>query len=285
MKKAFEPVIKWPGSKRRIAPRLSKLLAGGKCYYEPFVGGGAMLPVRDCVQAVAGDIIPELIALWEAIRDYPQTTADEYELRWKRLQRQGHQAYYTIRDTFNTTRDPHDFLFLTRTCVNGLVRFNANQEFNNSLHHTRPGIAPARLRSVIQQWSSVLQDVTFLAADYRKTLATVTAEDTVFLDPPYAGTKGRYMPGDFEFTHLYEEMARLNALGARWVLTLDGRAGSRTYHALVPAGLYRARVGLATGDSPFSKVMHNKAETVIESVYLNFEPPAELEAQAAPSHR
>ena len=285
MLRTFEPVIKWPGSKRKIALRLASLFPGAAKYYEPFVGGGAMLPVRGCPQAIAGDTIPELIALWVAIRDSPETTADEYEMRWSRMQRQGHTVYYAIRDSFNTTRNPHDFLFLTRTCVNGLVRFNSKHEFNNSLHHTRPGISPTRLRRVMRQWSSILQDVEFVAADYRETLATVTAKDIVFLDPPYAGTKGRYIPCDFELEQLYRELARLNALGARWILTLDGKAGGRAYRADVPPDLYRVRFGLSTGNSPFSQVMSKRLETVVESVYLNFEPSPRLEGQPMPNSR
>jgi len=273
---ALQPVIKWSGSKQRIAPSLASLLPDAEHYYEPFVGGGAMLPFRTSQAAIAGDIVVELIGLWKAIRDEPATTAAEYEVRWSRLQHEGHTAYYAIRDSFNTTRNPHDLLFLTRTCVNGLVRFNSNHEFNNSLHHTRPGISPTRLRKIIHQWSNVIQDVQFVAADYRETLSTVATSDLVFLDPPYAGTKGRYIPDEFDFDEFCKELQRLNTVGAKWVLTLDGTAGDRTYPTIVPSGLYKVRLGLPTGNSPFTKLMKMGIDPVVESVYLNFEPPAKL---------
>jgi DNA adenine methylase len=276
---ALEPVIKWTGSKRRIAPLLANLLPDAERYYEPFVGGGAMLPFRTSQAAIAGDIIVELIELWKAIRDEPAMTADEYEVRWNRLQHEGHTAYYAIRDSFNGTRDPHDLLFLTRTCVNGLVRFNSNREFNNSLHHTRPGIAPTRLRRIIYQWSDAIQDVQFVAADYRETLSTVGANDLVFLDPPYAGTKGRYMPGGFNLGEFYEELQRLNFVGAKWMLTFDGTAGNRTYSTNIPSNLYQVRLGLPTGNSPFTKLMKTSIDAVVESVYLSFEPPAKVLSQ------
>ncbi|HID62807.1 MAG TPA: Dam family site-specific DNA-(adenine-N6)-methyltransferase [Anaerolineae bacterium] len=273
---AFEPVIKWSGSKRKIAPLLAILLPDANCYYEPFVGGGAMLPFRPSRTAVAGDIIVELINLWKAIRETPGLTADEYEIRWNRLQAEGHTAYYTIRDSFNVTRNPHDLLFLSRTCVNGLIRFNKKGEFNNSLHHTRPGIAPARLRRVIRQWSRAIQGVEFIAAGYRGTLASVSTNDLVFLDPPYGGTKGRYLPTDFNLDEFYDELQRLNAIGAKWVLTFDGRAGSRSYATSIPSVLYRVRLALPTGNSPFTRLMKKSLDAIVESVYLNFEPPTEL---------
>jgi len=248
-------------------------------YFEPFVGGGAMIPFRPCQSAVAGDVIAELIALWQAIRDTPERTADEYEQRWQRLQVEGHTAYYAIRDSFNATRNPYDFLFLTRTCVNGLIRFNSDGDFNNSLHHTRPGIAPTRLRQVLRQWSKAIRGVEFIAADYHQTLTPVRAGDLVFLDPPYGGTKGRYMPNNFDLDKFYAELERLNRIGARWILTFDGVAGERAYSTTIPATLYKERLSLPTGNSPFTKLMKTGIDAIVESVYLNFKPSTQISQQ------
>jgi DNA adenine methylase len=274
--KVYEPVIKWSGSKRSVALLIATLLPAGHTYFEPFVGGGAVLPFRTCKTGIAGDIIPELINIWICIRDFPELTAKEYEDRWQRLQREGHTAYYHIRESFNKSRDAHDLLFLTRTCVNGLIRFNSDRNFNNSLHHTRPGISPHRLRTIIHQWSDAIRDVEFIAGDYRQTLATAKEGDIVFLDPPYGGTKGRYVPGDFDLDPFYAELQRLNQIGAQWILTFDGSAGEREYAATPPSSLYRVRLELPTGKSPFTRLMATGLDTVVESVYLNFEPPSQI---------
>jgi DNA adenine methylase len=268
----IEPVIKWSGSKRVVAPRLKELLPDGKRYYEPFVGGGAMLPFRKIHAAAASDVIAELICLWELIRDMPESVASEYEKRWSKLQSDGYGVYYEIRKSFNKTRNPHDLLFLTRTCVNGLIRFNNSGDFNNSLHHTRPGIAPARLRQIILEWSVAIRDVKFMTCDYRQTLSAVKTGDVVFLDPPYAGTKGRYMPSKFNLTEFYDELERLNSIGAKWVLTFDGKAGERSYLESLDKSLYKVKLALPTGNSPFTKLMKTSLDRVMESVYLNFEP-------------
>jgi DNA adenine methylase len=272
----FEPVIKWSGSKRSVAASLRRLFPKATRYFEPFVGGGAMLPFRPCRDAVAGDVIPELIDLWACIRDEPEKTATEYTKRWQKLQDQGHTAYYAVRDSFNRTRNPNDFLFLTRTCVNGLIRFNGDGDFNNSLHHTRPGIAPQRLQEILRKWSIALQGVTFAKTDYRETLSTVAVGDLVFLDPPYAGTRGRYLQEEFNVAEFYAELERLNEIGAKWVLTFDGYAGERTYDEALPKYLFEKRLALPTGNSPFTKLMRTGVDAVVESVYLNFEPPAQI---------
>ena len=272
----FEPVIKWSGSKRSVAASLRKLFPNSTRYFEPFVGGGAMLPFRPCREAIAGDVIFELIDLWICIRDEPGKTADEYAKRWQKLQERGHTAYYDIRDAFNRTRNPHDFLFLTRTCVNGLIRFNASGGFNNSLHHTRPGIAPQRLREIVNKWSRCLQGVSFAKTDYRETLSSVSKGDLVFLDPPYAGTRGRYTQKKFVVPDFYSELERLNEIGAKWIVTFDGYAGERTYSEAIPKSLFETRLALPTGNSPFTKLMRTGVDAVVESVYLNFEPPAKV---------
>ncbi len=177
MYQRIEPVIKWTGSKHRVAPILADLLPSAPRYFEPFVGSGAMLPFRPSKTAVAGDIIPELVQLWQLIRDEPAQVIKAYQQRWQRLQNEGHTIYYDIRRDFNSSRNPFDFLFLTRTCVNGLIRFNKNGDFNNSFHLTRPGIAPHRLDKLIQQWSVAIQQIDFVVSDYRQTLKEVKAGD------------------------------------------------------------------------------------------------------------
>jgi len=269
-------VIKWSGSKRSVAVYLRQLFPWAPCYFEPFIGGGALLPFRPCRNAVAGDVIAELIELWVCLRDEPEKAAAEYEKRWRKRQDEGPAAYYAVREAFNQTRNPHDLLFLTRTCVNGLIRFNGDGEFNNSLHHTRPGIAPHRLRQIIRQWNTAIQGVAFVTADYREGLSAVVAGDPVFLDPPYAGTRGRYSPEKFDVGSFYEELERPNRVGAKWVVTFDGHAGERTYQEALPEGLCKSRLALPTGNSPFTRLMRTGVDAVVESVYLNFEPPAKV---------
>lgn len=275
----FAPIIKWPGSKRTVAAALAELFPRADRFFDPFVGGGAVLPYRVGMPATAGDVIPELVGLWTLVRDAPADVAVGYEERWTKLQAGGHTVYYEIRERFNRLRDPLDLLFLSRTCVNGLIRFNARGGFNNSLHHTRPGIAPSTLARLLVQWSSRLQDVQFVAQDYRETLSAATASDFVFLDPPYAANKGRYQQTAFDVGGLFAELERLNSVGARWILTFDGTAGGRNYAVAMPDGIYRHLFTVETGNSPFPRLQNARVDLVSESLFMNFEPPVELPRQ------
>ncbi len=278
-----EPVIKWSGSKRSVAPLLSRLFPPAERFIDPFVGGGAILPFRSARASLAADVVPELIELWKLIQEQPALVARQYENRWQRLKQEGHTAYYDIRHRFNRQRDPFDFLFLSRTCVNGLIRFNSQGDFNNSLHHTRSGIMPSRLAKIAESWSIALQGVVFQTTDYRETLSTAAQSDFVFLDPPYAGTRGRYRPGIFDVKEFFKELDRLNSAGVRWILTFDGSAGDRIYQGGLPESLYRHHLAMHTGNSPFCKVMDKNVESITESVYMNFDPaPAVLDLFPVP---
>ena len=112
---AVPAAIKWSGSKRLVGPLLAALFPRVETFFDPFTGSGAILPFQSGLSAVAADIIPELVAFWQAVKRNPDELADGYEQRWQRLQDEGHTAYYDIRDVFNEYRNPFDFLFIYRT--------------------------------------------------------------------------------------------------------------------------------------------------------------------------
>lgn len=265
----MQPAIKWSGSKRSQTQYIVPLIPPHRTYYEPFVGGGSVHYALHPQKAVCGDICAPLIALWNRIKYYPTRLADSYESRWNRLQTEGQSVYYEIRDRFNREQSPEDFLFLTRTCVNGLTRFNTKGEFNNSLHLSRKGIQPDSLREILLDWSSHIQGTRFVHGDYETTTRTAVRGDFVYLDPPYAGTKGMYY-GTLDYDRFFRYLGRLNDKGVRYALSFDGIRGDSDYTVDVPKDLYKRHLYLPSGNSTFRKVQGNTTEKVMESLYLNY---------------
>ena len=264
----MKPVIKWSGSKRTQSEAIKKYLPESfDTYFEPFIGGGSMLYAINPDKSVCGDICVPLIDLWNEIKNNPDKLADKYEIRWKRLQEEGYTAYYTTRDEFNKNKSPYDLMFLSRTCVNGLIRFNDKGEFNNSLHHSRPGIKPESLRKIILDWS--IQNTTFFADEYSITTATAKQGDLVYLDPPYFHTKGRYF-GTIDFDKFLEYLANLNERSIKYMLSFDGKRGDEDFTVDIPKELYKRHVFIPSGNSTFKKVIDKETEMVLESLYLNY---------------
>jgi DNA adenine methylase len=266
----FKPVIKWSGSKRTQAHEIIKYLPTNfDTYYEPFIGGGSMLYAINPDRGVCGDVCIPLINLWKSIQSSPKELAEQYRVRWERLQKEGYMVYYEVRDNFNKTHAPEDLLFLSRTCVNGLIRFNANGDFNNSLHHTRPGIEPSKLSDIILDWSSKIQNAEFIAQDYTLTTANANKNDIVYLDPPYFHTKGRYF-GTIDFNRFLEYLDDLNRRGVKYMLSFDGIRGQEDYTVDLPKELYKRHIFIESGNSTFRKVIDKETEKVLESLYLNY---------------
>lgn len=266
----MKPVVKWSGSKRSQSSRIRAFFPDTVgTYYEPFIGGGSMLYAANPARSICGDICAPLIGLWREIRDNPEALAEGYALRWTRLQEEGYTAYYAIRDDFNRGRAPYDLLFLSRTCVNGLIRFNDRGDFNNSLHYSRPGIRPESLREIILDWSARIQHTEFLAEDYAVTTASAQKGDIVYLDPPYFHTKGRYF-GTIDFERFLAYLEDLNSRGIKYLLSFDGKRGKEDYTVVLPKELYKRHELLLSGNSTFKKVIDKETESVFESLYLNF---------------
>lgn len=267
----MRPVIKWSGSKRNQANTIIEYFPDSyDCYYEPFLGGGSMLYSVNHKKSVCGDICTPLIELWKEIEKKPKELAESYRHRWNRLQTEGHEVYYEIRDNFNKNQNPEDLLFLSRTCVNGLIRFNSKGEFNNSLHHTRPGIKPDTLEKIILDWSNRIKGTEFLASDYRQTTANAKEGDLIYLDPPYFYTKGRYY-GGIDFDDFINYLEDLNNRKIKYILSFDGIRGDESFLVDIPKKLYKRHVLIPSGHSSFKKVMDQKNLEVYESLYLNWD--------------
>lgn len=266
---AIQPVIKWSGSKRSQAAAIAKYIPPYTRYYEPFVGGGSMAYALSPSRGFCGDIFEPLVKLWKMIQSNHDELSEQYRIRWERLQNESYNVFYEIRDNFNKNHCFNDLLFLSRTCVNGLIRFNKNGEFNNSLHHTRKGIDPKRLETILANWSKRLQGIEFRSGDYWSTTQDVQKGDFVYLDPPYFNTKGRYF-GAIDFERFLEYLAWLNGKKIGYALSFDGKRGDRDYLVALPKELYKRHLMLPSGNSSFKKVMGKKSEIVFESLYLNY---------------
>lgn len=271
----FEPIIKWSGSKRSQSEEIVKKFPKEiNTYYEPFVGGASILfqLLHSNIKVkkyICSDINKDLIDLWKMIRDNPNFLYERYNEMWNELNidenlERKKQYFNFVRARFNKDRFPEDFLFISRTTTNGLIRYNQKGEFNNSFHVTRCGIKPKTLKEIINQWSSMLNkfNVQFVHMSYDE--IQTKENDFIYLDPPYAGTKGMYY-GTIDYDKLWNWLRKQPC---KYALSFDGTCGKedRTYE--VPNDLYNSHIYLSSGNSSFKKLRYEKVEGVKESLYI-----------------
>ncbi len=120
--------------------------------------------------------------------------------------------FYTVRERFNANPTSLDFLFLNRSCFNGVMRFNRSGQFNVPYGHKPQRFAQAYVTKITNQIRRISQvisscDWTFAAADFRQTLKSARPGDLIYADPPYAGRHVDYFNSWSEADEI--EMANL----------------------------------------------------------------------------
>lgn len=272
----YEPVIKWSGSKRSQAGNILKYFPEEiDTYYEPFCGGASVLRrLLDSKikvnQYICSDINSGLIDLWNEIINHPDWVCKYYKELWNELNKdddkQRKKEYFTIiRERYNKEHNPLDFMFIMRTTTNGMPRYNRDGNFNNSFHVTRNGIIPETLEKIIFEWSNLLKKnyVEFISCSYE--YIRPKDNDFVYLDPPYANTKGMYY-GTINYTKLWNWIRNLPC---HYVLSFDGISGGNDNTWNVSKDLYSRHEYLLNGNSSFKRTIGKSNDAIVyESIYV-----------------
>lgn len=272
----YEPVIKWSGSKRsqaeQILQRFPKEIA---TYYEPFCGGASVL--RRLLSSditvkeyVCSDLNDGLIALWKLIKEKPTEVGEYYRKLWSELNKDADKerkkAYFAeIREHYNREHNPLDFMFIMRTTTNGMPRYNKDGEFNNSFHVTRDGIHPDTLDKILEEWGTLLKvkDVQFRTCSYSE--IQPSEKDYMYLDPPYAATKGMYY-GKIDYAAFWDWLRKQNC---GYCLSFDGKSGDTDNTYAVPVDIYDTHEYLCSGNSSFKRTIGKSNDSIVyESLYV-----------------
>ncbi len=191
------PPIKTQGIKTKIVPLIRESIAWDRSgrWIEPFVGSAVVLLNIASDRALVGDTNRHIIDFYKALQRGELTahTVREFlEREGSHLLRDGQEHYYRIRERFNERHDPHDFLFLNRSCFNGLMRFNKKGRFNTPFCRKPERFRPAYITKICNQVRWVANRMQgksweFVCADWTEILGDVRGGDFVYADPPYAG--------------------------------------------------------------------------------------------------
>ena len=196
------PPIKCQGIKTKLVPFILGSIKwdGEGRWIEPFVGSGVVALNASPLRAYLTDANVHVIRFYRDIA-YGSVTAEivreHLRTEGRLLAERGSEHYYHVRDRFNDNPTSLDFLFLNRSCFNGVMRFNSKGRFNVPFCKKPERFRQAYVTKIANQVShleSVMGgcDWRFEAADWRECLAQATADDFVYADPPYAGRHTDY---------------------------------------------------------------------------------------------
>ena len=241
-----KPFVKWAGGKGQLLSQLDALLPKnlperkGLVYVEPFVGGGAMLfhmlvQYPNIERAVINDVNEDLITCYRIVKSNPQGLVSELRVLqnefWAKEDEPSRKAMYLAkRDRYNSRKATAVetaalFIFLNRTCFNGLYRVNSKGKFNVPFGKAvRPLICD---EDTIRADSILLGKVEILCGDFASVANAVSSRAFVYFDPPYrpltqtaaftAYSKGGF--DDNEQRRLAELCRKLDKAGHQWLLS------------------------------------------------------------------
>lgn len=182
-----QPFVKWAGGKSQLVEQLGWLFPRKfNCYYEPFLGGGAVFFKLRPSKAVISDANYELINTYKVIKhDFAMLLAELGNIRRHPLTSSLYESYRKMNpQSLNRSKRAARFIFLNKTCYNGLYRVNRYGAFNVPFgkYDHMPKLYD---EENMKQISRLLRTARIMCSDFETALKNAEDGDFVYLDPPY----------------------------------------------------------------------------------------------------
>ncbi len=223
------PILRWAGGKRQLVTKLIRFLPPDiqeRRYHEPFLGAGSLFFRLNLSAARLADANEHLIETYRWVaRDWKLVARYLRE----HLRKTSERHYYSVREAYNSSGfsagQAARFIYLNKTCFNGIFRVNEQGQFNVPYGWKEPPALPSQ--ELLRKVSDSLTNAELVAESFEDSLKTVARGDFVYLDPPYPPlngtsyfthyTKERFDKDDQE--RLAQEVNRLSDQGALIMMT------------------------------------------------------------------
>lgn len=187
----LQPFVKWAGGKRQLLPEIRKYYCKQfNTYYEPFVGAGAVLFDLQPENAVINDTNEELINVYKVIKDSKKL---EKLLDDLKNHEYNSDYFYQIRELDRTDdyknledyKKASRFIYLNKTCYNGLYRVNSKGQFNVPFgKYKNPDYINEEVLRAVHKYLNN-NNVEILKGDYKDAVKNASYGDFIYFDPPY----------------------------------------------------------------------------------------------------
>lgn len=226
------PPLKCQGIKTKLVDFISSNVhwSGDGRWIEPFLGSGVVAFNIEPAHAILADANPHIIDFYRGVQSGRITTRKVrrfLEDHGPKLEEEGEDYYYEMRDEFNKNHDPLYLLFLNRSCYNGMMRFNLSGGFNVPFckkperFTNNSGAYVTKIVNQVGELAAILEDKdwVFKELDWEETLAEAAAEDFIYLDPPYVGRHTGYV-GNWDEEDAVNLAKETKSSPADWALSM-----------------------------------------------------------------
>lgn len=205
--KIYVPPLKIQGIKTKLIPVISENIKLNKdtVWIEPFMGSGVVGFNIAPKKAIFCDTNPYIIQFYNDLKNEivsSEIIRKYLEIASTKLQNGGIDYYYEVRNRFNKEHSSLDFLFLNRSCFNGLMRFNSKGDFNVPFCHKPNRFSKAYITKIVHQVEHIEKQIkdkdwTFVCQSFEDTISAALNIENAFIycDPPYIGRNVDYFGG------------------------------------------------------------------------------------------
>jgi DNA adenine methylase len=247
-------LLKWVGNKQKFAVEITRYFPTDiNRYIEPFLGSGAILATVAPNNGLGSDVFKPLIEIWQKLASDPNALIDWYAERRNRLEAEVKEDIYkSVLAAYNSQPNGADFLYLTRSCYGGIVRFRKADGYMSTPCGVHTPIPVESFATRVRDWRARLKNVSFEHLDYREAFAQARRGDLIYCDPPYSHSQAiLYGAQSFRLEDLLIEIEKAKSKGVRVALSIDGnkKSGDLLCDLPIPDGLFENEIFIDCGRS------------------------------------
>lgn len=264
-------LLKWIGNKQKFAVEITKNFP--KCfnrYIEPFLGSGAILATVAPANGLGSDTFKPLVEIWQKLATDHLGLLEWYAERRNLLETKAkEEVYKDVLASYNTNPNGADFLYLSRACYGGVVRFRKSDGYMSTPCGAHTPIPVESFKNRVLEWKRRLKNVQFEHLDYKEAFATAKKGDLIYCDPPYSHSQSiLYGAQSFKLEELLAEIENAKAKGIFVALSIDGnkKSGNLICDLPIPDNLFDRELLIHCGSSMLKRFQAEGQKLVGEDV-------------------
>lgn len=247
-------LLKWVGNKQKFAAEITRFFPTEyNRFFEPFLGSGAILATVSPRNGMGSDTFHPLMEIWFTLKKDHKKLVDWYSERRELIGKKTKEEVYDhVRASYNSNPNGADFLFLSRACYGGIIRFRKNDGYMSTPCGVHEPISVESFSKRVVEWKNRMQHVDFEHCDYTVAFDKAGTGDMIYCDPPYSHSQSiLYGAQDFRLAELLDNIAKAKSRGVKIALSIDGHKKSGNYlcDLPIPPGLFESEIFINCGKS------------------------------------
>jgi DNA adenine methylase len=187
------------------------------------------------------------------------------------------EEYNRIRASYNANPNGADFLFISRSCYGGVMRFRQADGYISTPCGIHGPISPRSFADRVDEWHHRISGTTLACLDYEEAMMKAKRGDVIYCDPPYSYSQSILYGGQsFSLEHLFEVIAQCKSRGVYVALSIDGtkRSGNMICDLPIPEKLFEKEILVHCGRSMLKRFQMNgktlEGEVVADRLLLTY---------------